>query len=73
MPIYEFKCNTCGTKQSVVSSISEDVKAPDTCPEHDFDGCSGRMIRVYSFGLSFKGDGFYSTDKKVQIEYNPDA
>jgi len=56
MATYEFEC--CGITQSITASIREQLPRP-VCSI-----CNGDMQRVYSpFGISFKGNGFYSTDK----------
>ena len=56
MATYEFEC--CGITQQVTASITEQVPRP-VCSI-----CNGDMHRIYNpFGISFKGKGFYSTDK----------
>ena len=56
MAVYEFKC--CGITQEITVSIKEQLPKPKCSV------CNGDMARVYSpFGISFKGKGFYSTDK----------
>ena len=56
MATYEFEC--CGITQQVTASIKEQVPRP-VCSI-----CNGDMNRIYDpFGFSFKGKGFYSTDK----------
>ena len=56
MATYEFEC--CGITQEVTVSIREQLPKP-VCSM-----CNGDMHRVYNpFGVSFKGKGFYSTDK----------
>ena len=56
MATYEFEC--CGITQQVTSSIREQVPRP-VCSI-----CNGDMNKIYNpFGISFKGKGFYSTDK----------
>ena len=56
MATYEFEC--CGITQQVTASIREQVPRP-VCSI-----CNGDMQRIYNpFGISFKGKGFYSTDK----------
>lgn len=56
MATYEFEC--CGITQEVTVSIREQLPKP-VCSM-----CNGDMHRVYNpFGISFKGKGFYSTDK----------
>lgn len=59
MPIYDFQCPKCGKTRRQTTSIKEidDFKA--VCD----DGTV--MKRVYGLGvITFKGAGFYSTDKK---------
>jgi putative FmdB family regulatory protein len=57
MPIYEFNCLTCETKEEVTRSLEDREKAP-TCP-----ACGYHMMRVFSpVGIQFKGSGFYKTD-----------
>jgi|APGre2960657404_1045060.scaffolds.fasta_scaffold975845_1 putative FmdB family regulatory protein len=58
MPTYEFKCKGCQQTVSVTSSMSE-LKTPK-CLQ-----CLTFMHRVFSVnGVTFKGRGFYTTDKK---------
>lgn len=56
MPRYDYECISCGVFE-VSHSISESISL---CPK-----CSKNTVkRVYSpIGISFKGSGFYSTDK----------
>ncbi len=65
MPIYEYKCNTCGTTFDYKQSMSD--AALTKCPEEvctSDDKGSGSVHRVMSknIGLVFKGSGFYLTD-----------
>ena len=56
MAVYEYKC--CGITVEIVASIKDDVVAP-ICSV-----CNSNAKRVYNtFGISFKGKGFYATDK----------
>ncbi len=56
MPIYEYKCLSCGKQFEQLRSISDD--SPLTCPD-----CGGKTKKlVTSAGLLFKGSGFYITD-----------
>ena len=58
MATYEFKC--CGMTQEITISIKEQLHKPKCSV------CNGDMARVYSpFGISFKGKGFYATDKRT--------
>lgn len=52
MRVFEYKCSEC---EAVVES-------PD--PKAQLKHCGTVMLRVYGFGgVSFKGPGFYKTDK----------
>jgi putative FmdB family regulatory protein len=58
MPAYIYRCDECLVDQEVEHSIKEDPDVPcGTC------GASCRRI-PQSFGSSFKGLGFYKTDKR---------
>jgi putative FmdB family regulatory protein len=57
MPIYEYACIECDTKNEISRKVDEQETIP-TCIS-----CGYRMMRVYSApGISFKGSGFYKTD-----------
>ena len=57
MATYVYK--HCGMTKEVVQSITETLVAPKCAV------CNDDMARVFSpFGISFKGKGFYATDKK---------
>lgn len=59
MPIYEYKCIKCDTKQTLVKSADDRDKDLPSCK-----ACNSDIKRVYSkVGVAFKGSGFYSTDK----------
>ena len=54
MPQYEYRCGICKVEYSVERSIHAEASAP-IC-------CNTSMDRVFStFGISFRGGGFYST------------
>ena len=58
MPIYEYLCKECNeiTVETKASTESQDAPACKTC--------NSPTKRLYSsIGVSFKGSGFYSTDK----------
>ena len=56
MATYEFKC--CGITEEVIASIKSDVPQP-VCSV-----CNSKMQRIYNtYGINFKGKGFYATDK----------
>ncbi|MBX3043981.1 MAG: zinc ribbon domain-containing protein [Candidatus Kapabacteria bacterium] len=65
MPVYDYKCNTCGQVFEYKQSMSDN--ALTNCPE---DICKsevkgqGSVQRILSknVGLVFKGTGFYQTD-----------
>lgn len=55
-PIYVYEC-ACGRIFDVIHSITEE-------PEVECDNCGSTMSRKPSIpSVSFKGSGFYSTDK----------
>ena len=65
MPVYVYRCDTCGVAFEKKQSVSE---APlCECPE-----CDGHVRRVYQpVGVVFKGSGWYVTDsrgKKATVE-----
>ncbi len=56
MPIYEYKCESCGHRLEALQRISEDPLT--TCPE-----CGGELKRLISApAFQFKGTGWYVTD-----------
>jgi putative FmdB family regulatory protein len=58
MPIYQYRCESCGVAFERVQHFSD---APLTqCPE-----CDGKVHRVIQpVGIIFKGSGFYVTDNR---------
>jgi len=59
MPIYEYRCASCGSKTEVLRKISD---APLTiCPEC---GKSSMHKLVSAAGFQLKGKGWYATDFK---------
>lgn len=65
MPVYVYRCDTCGVAFEKKQSVNE---APVCeCPE-----CDGQVRRVYQpVGVVFKGSGWYVTDsrgKKATVE-----
>lgn len=57
MPLYTFKCDKCDIYLDDWMGLSEVKKV--TCPE-----CKGEMWKIITApNVSFKGPGFYSTDK----------
>jgi putative FmdB family regulatory protein len=58
MPIYQYLCKTCNL--IVVEHREVDNRDDETM----CDNCNVAMKRLFSSpGVSFKGSGFYSTDK----------
>lgn len=59
MPTYEYQCNKCSKSVTEVRSITQSQE-DDNCSD-----CDGKLYQVYGkMAISFKGDGFYTTDKK---------
>lgn len=57
MPTYEYSCIECDYNKEVVKSFSE-ADSIEVCEK-----CGYNMNKVYgSFGIQFKGSGFYKTD-----------
>ncbi len=57
MPIYAYKCGSCGHAQDVLQKISE---APLTvCPECGVEAFSKQVTAA---GFQLKGSGWYATD-----------
>lgn len=59
MPIYEYRCGSCGHEKEVLQRISD--KPLTKCPE-----CGKRTFRklVSAAGFQLKGTGWYATDFK---------
>jgi putative FmdB family regulatory protein len=59
MPIYEYECLDCKTREKFVRSIT------DSDPGYSCKTCNLSLTRVYSLGaVTFNGGGFYSTDSR---------
>ena len=57
MPTYDYLCSKCGHKQEAFQKITDDpLKICDKCHEPSLVRKPGGGI-----GLTFSGDGFYST------------
>jgi putative FmdB family regulatory protein len=64
MPIYEYRCATCGVRFERMTSFSDTTIA--TCPNGHID-----TRRVFSPpGIVFKGSGFYVTDNRLNSKSN---
>ena len=58
MPIYEYKCEC-----SIDNIVSKERSILDVEPTYLCSACGSKMQRHYgSFGIQFKGNGFYKTD-----------
>jgi putative FmdB family regulatory protein len=56
MPLYEYKCNSCGTVFEVIQRFSDQ-------PLKVHQNCGGELRRLISrSALQFKGTGWYVTD-----------
>ena len=68
MPIYTYKCETCGIQFERQQSFSDQPLT--NCPE-----CNKKSLRkVYTpVGIVFKGSGFYATDHHSPSGQKPHA
>jgi len=57
MPIYAYKCESCGHRQDVLQKISDPVLS--TCPAC---AASSFVKQVTAAGFQLKGSGWYATD-----------
>ena len=58
MPIYCYKCTSCGEKVEVLQKRSD-------CSNRECPDCGGIMEKIMSpVGIIFKGSGFHVTDYK---------
>ena len=57
MPIYAYKCESCGHRQDVLQKISDPVLS--TCPAC---GAPSFVKQVTAAGFQLKGSGWYATD-----------
>lgn len=58
MAVYEYKCKSCEAVTTVSRGIADKEEIPKCLT------CNIDYTRVYSsLGVTFKGSGFYSTDK----------
>jgi len=57
MPVYEYKCVLCEHIKEITKPIN-DASIVELCPS-----CGAAMIKQFgTFGIQFKGSGFYKTD-----------
>ena len=60
VPIYEFRCATCGDTLEELRPVGE-TAPPGPCPR-----CGGKLRRAYGrVGVRFSGWGFSANDKLV--------
>lgn len=58
MPLYQYRCRTCGHDFDIQQSFDDDPLS--VCPE-----CQGELRKVFApVGIAFKGSGFYKTDSR---------
>lgn len=56
MPLYEYRCTSCGERTEVLQRIG--AAPPSQCPR-----CGGTLVKLISApALQFKGTGWYVTD-----------
>ena len=59
MPIYEYKCEKCGSLFEQIQKVSDDQLKTCSCAK------KGRVVRlISSSGFRLKGTGWYETDFK---------
>jgi putative FmdB family regulatory protein len=70
MPIYAYRCNTCGHAQDVLQKMSDPLLT--TCPSC---GAQAYQKQVTAAGFQLKGSGWYATDFKAsaQVGASPNA
>lgn len=59
MPIYEYRCSSCGVQKDVMQKVSDAVLT--TCPECGKETFSKQLSAA---GFQLKGTGYYATDFK---------
>ena len=57
MPIYAYKCESCGARQDVLQKVSDPVLS--VCPAC---GAASFVKQVTAAGFQLKGSGWYVTD-----------
>jgi len=68
MPIYEYRCNSCGFEKEYLQKLSD---APITqCPNC---GKTEMVKQVTAAGFQLKGSGWYATDFKGSPKPAPNA
>ncbi|MBX9849491.1 MAG: zinc ribbon domain-containing protein [Rhodocyclaceae bacterium] len=59
MPIYEYRCSSCGIQKDVMQKFSDPLLT--TCPECKQETFSKQLTAA---GFQLKGNGYYATDFK---------
>ncbi|BAL25860.1 FmdB family zinc ribbon protein [Azoarcus sp. KH32C] len=59
MPIYEYRCNSCGFQKEHIQKMSDDPLK--TCPSCNADTYQKQLSAA---GFQLKGTGWYATDFK---------
>ena len=59
MPIYAYRCTSCGFEKDVMQKISDPLLT--TCPECSTDNFAKQLTAP---GFQLKGNGWYATDFK---------
>lgn len=64
-PVYEYTCKTCKAEYLETRGIND----PQRETQCQSQSCQGELARKFgNMAVSFRGDGFYSTDKKNKEE-----
>jgi putative FmdB family regulatory protein len=67
MPLYDYKCTSCGTVREVRHGFNETHDEPCTA-------CGAAVTRVFNAApIVFKGSGFYVTDSRPGGKSTSDA
>ena len=60
MPVYEYRCSV--DESHALLQVTRSISESD--PGYQCEECESDMARVFSsFGIQFKGSGFYKTDQ----------
>jgi putative FmdB family regulatory protein len=59
MPIYEYRCSSCGNQKDVMQKMSDAELT--ACPECGMETFSKQLTAA---GFQLKGSGYYATDFK---------
>lgn len=61
MPIFEYKCESCGEEFELFFKPGEDIEKEAICPKC---GSESKKMPTTNVAFKFKGPGFYETDYK---------